>query len=72
MGGCGAFAFEYTPINFATTCNRAFHGRKIYSEDTERGKGIGGFGLQIRLVSCLALVKERARGFALRKRHANA
>ncbi|KYN12306.1 hypothetical protein ALC57_15537 [Trachymyrmex cornetzi] len=48
------------PINFATTCNRAFHGRKIYSDGGCR-PGVGGFGLQIRLVSYLAVLHNELR-----------
>ncbi|KYM97700.1 hypothetical protein ALC62_11601 [Cyphomyrmex costatus] len=48
------------PINFATTCNRAFHGHKIYSGGGCR-PGVGGFGLQIRLVPYLAVLHNELR-----------
>lgn len=59
-GRRSVFAFECMPINFATTCNRAFHGRKIYSGGGCR-PGVGGFGLQIRLVSYLAVLRNELR-----------
>lgn len=55
-----AFAFKCMPINFTTTCNRAFHGRKIHSGGGCR-PGVGGFGLQIRLVSYLAVLRNELR-----------
>jgi len=54
------FAFDCMPINFATTCNRAFHGRKIHSGGGRR-PGVGGFGLQIRLVSYLVVLRNELR-----------
>lgn len=82
MAGWGArrvCVLRCMPINFATMCNRAFHGRKIHSGGVGRRRpGVGGFGLQIRLVSYLAVTAQRGAfvalwwWFALRKHHANA
>lgn len=59
-GRWNTFVFECMPINFTTTCNRAFHGRKIHSNGGCR-PGVGGFGLQIRLVSYLAVLRNELR-----------
>lgn len=70
--GCSAFAFVCMPINFATTCNRAFHERKIHSGG---GRGSAVSDYKYGLVSCLVLRKRATvavRWFALRKHHANA